>query len=226
MKQCQNLLGRRKILSSDKGKIVVFGASGHAKVVIDILEKQGTYQIAFLVDDDPKLWGKSFYGYKVIDGRESLINNHKRPSAGIVAIGDNASRMKVAKWFVEHGFTLANAIHPTAAIARGARISAGTVIMPGVVINGDTIVGKNVIINTGATVDHDSVINDGVHIAPGCHLCGNVSVGDGTLIGAGSIVIPGIEIGSEVFVTAGSTVVKNIVDNQRVTGNPARVLQQ
>ncbi len=224
MRQCQNLRERRKTLLSDKEKIFVFGASGHAKVVIDIIEKQGAYQIAFLVDDDSMLWGKSFYGYKIIDGRESLINNHERPSVGIVAIGDNASRMRVAEWLVGHGLTLGSAIHPTAVIARGARISAGTVIMPGVVINGDTIIGKNVIINTGATVDHDSVINDGVHIAPGCHLCGNVSIGDGSFIGAGSVVIPRIKIGSEALVAAGSTVVQNIADHQRVAGTPARAL--
>lgn len=94
MKQCQNLRERRKTLSSDKIKIVVFGVGGHAKVVIDVLERHGIYQIAFLVDDDPMLWGESFYGYKVINGREGLINNNERPLVGIVTIGDNASRIK------------------------------------------------------------------------------------------------------------------------------------
>lgn len=106
--------------------IIVFGASGHAKVVIDVIEKQGLYQIEFLVDDNPVIWGQEFYGYPVLGGGSALLAAKMPLSFGaIVAIGDNAARTRVAAWLVQNGFRLISAIHPSAQISRGVRIGCG-----------------------------------------------------------------------------------------------------
>jgi UDP-3-O-[3-hydroxymyristoyl] glucosamine N-acyltransferase len=151
-----------------KEKIFVFGASGHAKVVIDIIERQGLYEIVFLADDDPGLKGTVVYGYQVIGGKDDLLTN--AIERGIVAIGSNQSRRSVSLWLTDNGFELASAVHPTAQLARGVTIGAGSVIMAGAVINADSRIGDNVIVNTRSSIDHDCVVGNFTHIAPGATL--------------------------------------------------------
>ncbi len=209
-----------------KEKIFVFGASGHAKVVIDIIERQGLYDIAFLVDDDPVLKGTDFYGYHVIGGKQELVDTRDKISSGIVAIGSNRARIAVAQWLSDNGYDLVSAVHPSAQLARGAIIGLGTVVMAGAVVNSDTSIGNIVIINTKSSIDHDSIIGDGVHIAPGVTLCGTVNIGSGTFICAGATIIPNLTIGGNVIIGAASTVIRDIPDNVTVVGSPAKVVKQ
>jgi sugar O-acyltransferase (sialic acid O-acetyltransferase NeuD family) len=208
-----------------KEKLVVFGAGGHAKVVIDVIEQQGHYEIAGLLDDDIRRRGQRFFGYPVLGTRAdlpALLSAQLRHA--IVAIGDNAGRAAVAALLHRDGWQFGSAVHPRASIGRGVNLGPGCVVMAGCVVNADASLGAQVIINTGATVDHDCRIDDAVHIAPGCHLCGGVSVGHGSLLGAGSIVTPGVRIGCNAIVGAGSTVIRDVADEARVSGSPARPL--
>lgn len=207
-----------------KEKIFIFGASGHAKVVIDIIERLGLYDIAFLGDDDPALHGRQVYGYTVLGGKEDLLASGLK--YGIVAIGANRARRVVAGWLRDNGFLLITAVHPSAQLARDVSIGSGSVVMAGAVINADSIIGRDVIVNTRASIDHDCRIGDGVHIAPGSTLCGTVTVGVGTFLCAGVTIIPEITIGSNVTVGAGSTVLQNIPASVTVVGSPAKAIRQ
>jgi sugar O-acyltransferase (sialic acid O-acetyltransferase NeuD family) len=204
-------------------KLIVFGAGGHAKVVIDAIEQQGNYEIAGLLDDDPKHAGKRFFGYPVLGARADLpALLSERLRHAVVTIGDNAIRAEVAALLDRGGWQFASAVHPRAYIGRGVTIGPGSVVMAGCVINAEAHLGAQVIINTGATVDHDCRVEDAVHVAPGCHLCGGVSVGSGTFLGAGTTVTPGVKIGSKAIIGAGSTVIRDVADGAKVTGSPAR----
>ena len=205
--------------------VFVFGASGHAKVVIDILERMPGIAVAFAVDDAVNLTGQSICGYPIVGDRNALFARHAHAATGIVTIGDNAARRDVAAWLTGQGFKLASAIHPAATLAGGVTIGEGTAIMAGCVINADTTVGANTIVNTGATIDHDCAVGEGAHIAPGCHLCGGVKIGAGSFLGAGTIVTPGVRIGANAVIGAGSTVTEDIADNVRAAGAPARPLR-
>lgn len=204
--------------------VFVYGGGGHAKVIIDIIERMKPLRLAFVVDDTAAR-GAKLCGYPVIGGSDALLASRRKVKAGIVAIGDNGARARVAAWLAEHGFSAANALHPAAAIARGVEIGAGTAVMAGTVINSGTRIGAHVIINTGASVDHDCAIGDFAHVAPGCHLCGGVKVGAGTLLGVGTAVIPGITIGARAVIGAGSTVLQDVPDGARVAGSPCRPVE-
>ena len=206
----------------ERKKIFVFGASGHAKVVIDIIERQGVYEIEFLVDDDLALKGSSFFGYHVIGGKQELLEARDQVCGGIVAIGSNRTRIAVSHWITDSGFDLVLAIHPFAQLGRGVTIAEGTVIMAGAIINSDSRIGPNVIVNTRASIDHDCIVGEGVHIAPGATLCGTVSVGNCTFVCAGATIIPNLIIGHNVIVGAGSTVTRDVPDCELVAGSPAR----
>ncbi len=205
-----------------KEKIFVFGASGHAKVVIDIIEQQGPYEIAFLVDDDLSLKGTQFFSYPVIGGKDDLMALSDAPRKTIVAIGSNAARTNVSAWLTENGFERVSAVHPSVQLSRGVQVGAGSVVMAGVCINADTTIGEDVIINTRTSVDHDCLIRNCVHLAPGVTLCGNVKVGEQSFVCAGATVIPNLTIGRSVVVGAGATVIKDVPDGLIVIGSPAK----
>ncbi len=189
----------------------IYGASGHAKVVIDILEACGRH-IDGLVDDNPDIHDLS--GYPV--GRES-----PQEAEIIVAIGNCATRRRVASRAGRKAAPAA--VHPSAVVSPRASVGDGTVVMPGAIIQADANIGRHCIINTKASVDHECVIGDYVHIAPGCTLSGDVKVGEGTWIGAGATVIQGISIGRDCYIGAGAVVVNDIPDGVLAYGVPCRI---
>lgn len=206
-----------------KRELLIYGASGHAKVVIDIVERQGLYEIIGLIDDAPERHGQEFCGYRVLGGQEAL-DEHDR-CAILIAIGDNKARERIHAHVKARGYELAQAIHPSAQIARDVSIGSGTVIMAQVAINSGTIIGEGTIVNTGATIDHDCRIGDFAHISPGVHLAGNVTVGALTQIGIGACAIPGVRIGERTLIGAGAAVVTDIPDGVVAVGVPARVIK-
>jgi sugar O-acyltransferase (sialic acid O-acetyltransferase NeuD family) len=209
---------------TERGKIFVFGASGHAKVVIDAIEREGSREIAWICDDAIDKHGKQLMGYEIVGGRDALEVRRHETTAGFVAIGDNGIRMKIAAWLDRSRCPLAAVVHPAAAIGRDVEIGEGTVVMAGCVINPGARVGRNVIVNTGATIDHDCEIGDGAHVGPGSHLCGHVALGSGTLVGAGTTIVPSVRVGAACVIGAGSTVLADVPDRARVGGSPCRPL--
>lgn len=212
-------------MKNHKTPIFICGASGHAKIVIDIIENEGRYKIVALLDDDRTKKNLEFYGYHIIGGRLEEDIHGKIPPHGIVAIGDNSIRNSVAQWISSHGLELVTTIHPSAQIGRGSAIGTGCVVMPNAVINSDSSLGNNVIVNTGASIDHDCSIAHAVHIGPGATLCASVHIGEKTFVGAGATIIPGVQVGKNVTIGAGATVVQNIPDGLKVVGTPARAIK-
>lgn len=200
--------------------LLIVGAGGHAKVVADILISQGITVLGFL-DDNLTLRDAHCLGLPILDPIDDYQSHS--PTGLVMGIGDNATRKAVAERLGNEARPLwRTAIHPSAIVARSARIGEGTVIAAGAVINPDAVIGRHVIINTGATVDHDCDIDDFCHIAPGANLAGGTCVGEGSLIGIGATVIPYHSIGSWAVVGAGAVVVTDIPDNVIAKGIPAR----
>lgn len=206
-------------------KIVIWGASGHAIVVADILRLQGEYEVVGYLDNvNIDNHGTKFYGSYILGGEEqipNLLNSNVKHC--IIGFGNCDARLALAEHMKSMGFNLAIAIHPTAIIAPDAIIKPGTVVAAGAVINPACQIGENVIINTSSSIDHECAIEDGVHISPGVHLAGRVTIGRATWLGIGTIVIDHISIGSGTIIGAGSVVVKDIPDNVVAYGNPAKV---
>ncbi|MEM7550854.1 MAG: acetyltransferase [Bacteroidota bacterium] len=193
----------------------LLGASGHAKVVIDILELSNQH-IDCLFDKDESI--THIQDYNVLP--EQKIKQHYDL---IISIGDNLTRKKVWEKFPYNKYGIG--IHPRSIISKRVLVLPGSVVVGGAIINSDTVIGNHAIINTASSVDHDCKIGDFVHIAPNSTLCGGVTIGEGTLIGANAVVIPGIKVGKWCVVGAGSVVVNDIPDYSLVVGNPARVIR-
>lgn len=188
----------------------LYGASGHGKVVKEILENAGV-EVKAYIDDDPTL-SRSF-GLPVLHKSEGL-------EPMVVCIG----RCDIRKKIVESlNCKFATAIHSSAIVSPSAKIGEGSVVMQGAVIQADATIGKHCIINTKASVDHECVIEDFVHIAPGSTLSGNVHVGSGTWVGVGTTVIQGVKIGKNCLIGAGSVIINDVPDNSKGYGVPFKV---
>lgn len=194
----------------------LYGASGHAKVIIDIL-KSMNIPIKGFFDDNPSI--QSMMDYPVF--HKKALSEIQEPI--IISIGNNKIRRNIASSL---NATFGKAIYKGATISETVQIGEGTVVMQGAIIQSSSIIGKHTIINTAANIDHDCTIGDFVHISPNATLCGNVIVGEGTHIGAGAIVIPGIRIGKWSVVGAGTVVIRDVPDNVTVVGNPSRILNK
>lgn len=197
--------------------MILIGASGHAKVIIDILEKSGQ-SIDFLVNNNENI--KQLCGIPVIHQDEYKAEEQQHEL--ILSIGENQLRKRLATFFPTR---FGKAIHPGAILASNVAIGEGTVVMAGAVVNSSTRIGRHCIINTVASIDHDCQIGDYAHISPNATLCGTVSVGEGTQVGAGATVIPNVNIGSWAMIGAGAVVISDIPDHAVAVGNPARIIK-
>lgn len=193
--------------------MILYGASGHSKVIIDCLEESNVAILGIFDDDDEK---KEVLQYEVL-GKYSvdLLPEHEI----VIAIGNNQIRSKLLRE-VKHKF--GKVLHPSAIVQKNVVIGEGSVVFHHAVIQASTKIGKHVIINTKASVDHDCVIGDLVHIAPNATLCGGITVGEGTLVGAGAVILPNIKIGKWSIIAAGTVVINDIPDNVLVAGNPGK----
>jgi sugar O-acyltransferase (sialic acid O-acetyltransferase NeuD family) len=200
--------------------LVVLGAGGHAKVVIDAARSAGV-RLQAVLDDDPAKQSGQFLGVPIKGDCASWASLIGAPCF-VVAVGRNGTRARLQQAIEADGREIAVIRHPFTAVASSAFLGGGTVVLAGAVINTDTRLGRGVIVNTGATVDHDCLVDDWVHIAPGVALCGEVRVGEGTLLGVGARVLPGVKIGRRCVVGAGAVVHRDLADNVRVVGVPAR----
>ena len=196
--------------------MILIGASGHAKVIIDILEKSKE-EIGFLIDSNPTI--TELMGYQVLNDfpKDSTLQEEF-----IIAIGSNAIRKRISEeQMLKYGW----AIHPSAILGDDVSVGVGTVIMASATINSSVKLGNHCIINTSASVDHDCKIGDFTHISPGVTLCGGISIGEGSHIGAGATIIPNIKVGQWVTIGAGAVIIRDVPDYALVVGNPGRIIR-
>ncbi len=204
--------------------LLIYGASGHGRVVADAAKAAG-WQVAGWVDDDPAKVETTIGGLPVVASsfEEAVALSLRNGFAIVPGIGDNRARSLLFDRLLRSGLAAAAIVHPRATIAPSARLGRGTVVFAGAVVNPDARVGHDVIVNTAATIDHDCVLADHCHLSPGVHLGGTVHVGEGTHVGIGAAVRNNLAIGAWCVIGAGAAVVADLPDHVLAYGVPARI---
>lgn len=203
-------------------KIVIVGAGGQGRVVLEIIRNYSHFEIVGFLDSNKSLHGKKIDGFPVLGDINMLFGNTMNVDGAIIAIGDNAIRCRFAEMVSSLGIKLINAIHPSATIAQNAIIGNNVVIAQGAIICTHVKIGNSVICNTGSIIDHESEIHEGAHICPGVKLAGHVTVHREAFVGIGATVIQNTTIGESATVGAGAVVLRNINPQDTVVGVPAK----
>ncbi len=205
-------------------KVVIFGASGHGKVTIDILERTGNHEIIGLLDAN-KEQGTQVLGYPVLGTMEQVPGLFQSiPDLKFfVAIGDNCARHWVVQQLKEinPNISFVNAIHPNTIIGKGVKLGTGIMIMAGSIINTDSNIGDFAIVNTRSSVGHESHLMEFSSVAPNTTLAGNVVIGAFSAISMSTTILNRRIIGEHTVVGAGSLVTRDVKDHAIYYGTPA-----
>lgn len=204
--------------------IVIIGAGGHARVLVDALRAGGRDVAGFCSKDGDTASGNMTAVPHIGDDATLLTLDPKTVTLinGVGTTGNAAARRGVFEKFQKAGFSFVTIIHPSAIVAVDCLIAEGAQIMAGAILQPGTRIGPNAIVNTGARVDHDCDIGAHAHVAPGACLAGSVTVGPAAHVGAGAVVIQGKSIGAAAIVGAGAVVISDITKDITVVGAPAR----
>lgn len=211
-------------------QVVIWGATGQARVLHELLVENGPQLIA-LFDNDPSVsspWPEIplFHGPQgFADWRSS--HGDVAQVGCLVAIGGShgGDRVRIQRDLEAQGLTPIVAKHRTAFVADTVKVGAGSQILAGAIVCTEATLGEACIINTAASVDHECQLGNGVHVCPGAHLAGLVAVDDNVMIGAGAVVLPRVHIGAGAIIGAGAVVTKDVDPGARMVGIPARSMK-
>ena len=209
-------------------KIVLVGAGGHCKVIIDIIKSASKYDIIGVTDkacvDEKFVLDIPIIGDDSI--LEELYNSGvKNAFVCVGALRNISIRDTIYNKLLDIGFNIPVLIHKDAIVSPYATIAFGTCVMPGAIVNPGVVIEENCIINTGVVIEHDCNLQRNTHISPRACLAGAVSIGRNTHVGMGSSIIQTVHIGSNVIIGAGAVVIENIVDNVVAVGVPSKIIK-
>ncbi|WGW00526.1 acetyltransferase [Vibrio sp. YMD68] len=201
-------------------RCAILGASGHGKVIADMVELSQIGSVEFFDERWPEL--TQIESWSVVGDTQKLLSSLSEYDSIFVAIGNNHVRKQKLDLLLKNGAKLPALIHPSAVVSKYCEIGDGSVVMAHATVNPFSRIGKGCIINTSSSIDHDCWLGDAVHISPGAHLAGGVNAGALSWLGIGCCVKQQIYIGQRVTVGAGATVVSDVMDDLTVIGTPAK----
>jgi len=205
-----------KFAPSNKPYLMIFGAGGHAKAIMDMVKQLDQYIIAGILDDDKHLTGKNVLGIPVLGTRNLLpvlMEQGVRQAAnGVGGILDINIRIKIFESLEQAGFSFPPLIHPRATVEASAEIEPGVQVFANAYVGSEAHLHPRCMVNTNAVVSHDCVIGMYTHIAPGALLAGHVHVGARSLIGMGVTTAIGVRIGENVRIGNGAIILADVPD--------------
>jgi sugar O-acyltransferase (sialic acid O-acetyltransferase NeuD family) len=215
-------------MQKNRQRVLVWGAGGHGKVVVDALMEGALYEIGGIIDEDSSKHGSELLGVKVMAFEGDLMAAAKklRCDCVVIAIGDNYARHDKFQKIAPAGLAPVNVLHPRACVSRFVKMGEGVTILAGATINAGTVIEDNVCVNTSASIDHDNYLAHGCHIFPNATLTGGIRVGEFAYVGSGAVIKPKLTVQKYSYVGAGAVVVADVPEGAIVCGVPAKIAGQ
>ena len=205
-----------------ENSIVLVGGGGHCASVIDVIEQEGKFTIAGIIDRQNI--GKKVVGYTIIASDNELERIAKAYKNFLITVGhieSNEARTRFFDQLKKLGVTFPAIVSPLAYVSKHAGIGEGTVIMHHAFVNANAKIGKNTIVNTAAIIEHDAIVGDHCHLSTAGVVNGGCMIGNHTFIGSNAMIKQSLSVGDHVVVGAGSVVLSNLEPNGMYAGNPA-----
>jgi sugar O-acyltransferase (sialic acid O-acetyltransferase NeuD family) len=200
--------------------LLLVGAGGHAVACIDVIEREGRFDIGGLVASAQEV-GKDVLGYKVIGTDADLRALHARFKHAFIVVGQIKSAQPRVHLFGEleaSGYELPAIISPRAYVSSHAMVGRGTIVMHGAIVNAGARIGDNCIINSNALVEHDAIVGDHCHVSTAVSINGGTRVGSQTFLGSGCVLREGITVGERCIVGMGQRVLGDCQAGTRIAG--------
>jgi sugar O-acyltransferase (sialic acid O-acetyltransferase NeuD family) len=194
-----------------KEKIILIGGGGHCKSCIDVIEQEGLFTIAGIVDV-PEKQQDTVLGYPIIGSDADLTELIRTFPSVLITLGQIKSptrRIELFNDLIQMGARFPVIQSPLAYVSPHAQVAEGTIVMHHALVNAGASVGRNCIINTKALVEHDAVIEDHCHISTGAVVNGGVTIGSGSFFGSGAVSKEYTSIPANSFIKANSLIPKN-----------------
>jgi len=210
-----------------KQPLILIGGGGHCKSCIDVIETEGKYDIAGILDVKEKV-GTSVLGYKIIGTDNDIELFFEKEYVFFITVGQLSNegvRIRIAEFLRAANRPIINIISPYAHVSKYSTVGQGTIVMHGAKINAGCTIGKNCILNTNANIEHDCVIGDFTHVSTGAIINGGCIIGDGVFIGSNAVLVNNISISSSITIGAGAVVNKSTSEPGVYVGNPFRKLK-
>lgn len=203
-------------------KLILIGAGGYAKSVLDSVDMYNYEMVGFIDEFSTKT---EHLGYPIlarslddIEGSENYVY--------FIAVGNNKNRKVWFDRLIERNLRIINVVDKSAIISPRAEIGAGCFVGKMAIINSMAVIGNDCIINTKSLVEHGCHIGDHVNISTNAVLNGDVIIGAGSFIGSSSVTIGQLSIGAWSTVGAGAVVIRPVGDNITVAGIPAKLIKE
>ena len=197
----------------NKLQLILVGGGGHCRSCIDVIEQEGRFEIAGIVESPVHPANGTVLNYPVLGTDDSLSDLKEKYDYALVTVGQIKTpepRMRLYELLNKLKFSLPVIISPTAYVSRHALLAEGTIVMHQALVNSGAKIGVNCIINSKALVEHDAVIEDHCHISTGAIINGSVRIGTGTFFGSNAVSKECVEIGKNIVIGCGVKITKNI----------------
>ncbi|MDT9592550.1 DapH/DapD/GlmU-related protein [Nocardioides zeae] len=205
--------------------LLVVASGGLGREAAAAAESAGEHaQIAF-VDDDPRRWGTTVGGRRVLGGLDTLLD---RPEDRVVVCaGSGAARRRLVERLRAMGVADSRHVCIVDPGVRWApwRTGRGAVVLAGSVLTTDVVLAEHVVLMPQVTLTHDVVVESYATLCAGVSLGGSVRVGRGATIGMNASVREGVVVGEGAVLGMGSVLLEDLPPGETWAGVPARPLR-
>ena len=209
--------------------MLIIGAKGFAKEVLEVVNEDFNYKDIFFYDDiSTDLENKIFNKFIILRSEKEVLEYYENKEFNFtIGIGNPFYRKKMYDKFSAIGGKVKSTISKGSTLGSfDVIIGEGTNILSGCIFSNNTKIGICCIVYYNTIITHDCIIEDFVELSPGATLLGNCKIGSFTQIGSNTTVLPKINIGKNVIIGAGSVVTKDIPDNCMAFGVPAKIIRE
>ena len=205
--------------------VILLGAGGHGKVVLDLLRRIGRPVIGVCDPIFEHKAGGFWRGIPVLGGDGDLLchaTDTVELANGVGSLPGQSTRHHLHERLIALGYRFATLVHPCSVLSESVIMGRGAQVMAGCVIQADVQIGEGTLVNTAAHIDHDCQLGRHVHIAPGAVLSGGIRIADNVHVGPNATIIQGITIGAGAVIGAGTTVLHDLPEYHQLIGQAPR----